>query len=909
MERWQQIEALYQQARDASNRERVLAAADPELRREVEALLAQEQPSSESQATTATMTIGGETIAQLGPYKIEAPLGKGGMGEVFRAYDTRLHRTVAIKVLPRDKMADSERKRRFLQEARAASALSHPNIVTIYDVASDHGVDYLVMECVPGKSLDKLIPGDGMPLEQTIGYANQMASALAAAHAAGIVHRDIKPSNVIVTPEGVVKILDFGLAKLTERSSEAAEEPSLTEAGVVMGTMAYMSPEQARAEKVDARTDLFSFGAVLYEMATGRRAFPSALDRTPPSVKSLSSPMRSIVVKLLETDRDLRYQTAAAVAADLKSLEPATEGKPSPRRWVAAAAVLAVLCVIAAVGLWPHSPAGRDQWMQLTKFPDAASQPALSSDGRMMTFVRGPSTFYGLGQIYVKLLPDGEPKQITHDSYMKMSPVFSPDGSRIAYTTVDAQFHWDTWTVPVLGGEPARWLENAAGLLWKDSHTVLFSKLRIGTHMSIATAEESRAGERDVYVPAKVNGMAHRSYPSPDGKSALVVEMDGPWQPCRVVPMDGRSPGRPVGPPGAPCTFAAWSPDGRWMYLSSNAGGAFHIWRQRFPDGQPEQITSGPTEEEGIAMAADGRSLVTAVGLRQRSVMLHGADGERQVSLEGYAYNVKFTPDGKRLCFRILKGSQPSSDPTELWIADLDSGRIEALLPGFSLVGAQPYDISPDGREVVAAVRNSDGKDQLWLVPLDRRSPPRQIPNALGNWPLFGKEGEIFFRATDGFACRVRRDGTELRRVVELPVDQIQGLSPDSGWLAVWSADSRKEGVQATLVYPTQGGTPLRIFGSDARLRWSPDARFLFVSIGGGGMGAGATGRSYGFPLSGGRMLPDIPAGGFRSQEEMAKFPGVRVIDASDIALGPTPEVYALSRETTQRNLYRIPIQ
>src|SRR6185369_11172306 len=195
--------------------------------------------------------------ALLGPYKLEAKLGAGGMGEVYRAKDLRLGRTVAIKVLPHDKVADPERKKRFLQEARAASALNHPNIVTLHDIANDNGIDYMVMEYVPGKSLDKLITPKGLPLTEVIGYTTQIASALAAAHAAGIVHRDIKPANVIVTPESQVKILDFGLAKLVEK--ELAGE-SLTEAGKVVGTVAYMSPEQASARPTDHRTDIFSLG-------------------------------------------------------------------------------------------------------------------------------------------------------------------------------------------------------------------------------------------------------------------------------------------------------------------------------------------------------------------------------------------------------------------------------------------------------------------------------------------------------------------------------------------------------------------------------------------------------------------------------------------------------------------------
>jgi serine/threonine protein kinase len=217
---------------------------------------------------------------RLGPYEIRAALGAGGMGEVYSALDTRLHRTVAIKVLPPAKFRDADREARFLQEARAASALNHPNIVTLHDIASDGGVHFLVMEYVPGEVLSRVIAQKGLALSDLADYATQMACALAAAHAAGIVHRDIKPANVIVTPRRQVKILDFGLAKLQESADESAEtrprRAELTEPGMVMGTVSYMSPEQARGEPVDGRTDLFSLGAVLYEMATGRRAFPKA---------------------------------------------------------------------------------------------------------------------------------------------------------------------------------------------------------------------------------------------------------------------------------------------------------------------------------------------------------------------------------------------------------------------------------------------------------------------------------------------------------------------------------------------------------------------------------------------------------------------------------------------------------
>ena len=216
--------------------------------------------------------------SRLGPYEIVAPIGAGGMGEVYKARDLRLNRFVAIKVLPPDTFADDDRNQRFLQEARAASALNHPNIVSVFDIGSEAGATYLVMELVDGSSLDTLIPQNGFRVPELLRIASQIANACSSAHAAGIVHRDLKPSNVMLTAAGVAKVLDFGLAKLIDEPGPANDhtltQAAVTQAGIVMGTPAYMSPEQAEGKTVDARSDIFSFGAVLYELATGRKAFP-----------------------------------------------------------------------------------------------------------------------------------------------------------------------------------------------------------------------------------------------------------------------------------------------------------------------------------------------------------------------------------------------------------------------------------------------------------------------------------------------------------------------------------------------------------------------------------------------------------------------------------------------------------
>jgi serine/threonine protein kinase/tetratricopeptide (TPR) repeat protein len=360
-ERWQRVEELYHLAleKEPGGRAAFLGEKcgnDPELRREVESLLgtngsALERPLWGTTATGMQIHPGVTPGSQLGPYRIEATLGAGGMGEVFRATDTRLHRIVAIKILPRDKVADPERKRRFLQEARAASALNHPNIVVLHDIASDNGIDYLVMEHVAGKSLDKLIPPKGLPLGEGIDYATQIAGALAAAHAGGIVHRDIKPANVMITAENQVKVLDFGLAKLAQNTTDSKADTALTRAGMAMGTLSYMSPEQARGEEVDARTDLFSFGALLYEIASGRKAFPKPLDWSTPPTDPLPPELRPIVLKLIRPDRDQRYQQSTEVRTDLQRLgQSAPLPARSAGRWKGLVTAAAAIALLAGAG-------------------------------------------------------------------------------------------------------------------------------------------------------------------------------------------------------------------------------------------------------------------------------------------------------------------------------------------------------------------------------------------------------------------------------------------------------------------------------------------------------------------------------------------------------------------------------
>jgi Tol biopolymer transport system component/tRNA A-37 threonylcarbamoyl transferase component Bud32 len=882
-ELFRQIEELYHSAREATAdaRAALLGQADPEVRREVELLLRHRNGGEflnrpailnapqmlEDETVTVTELASG---ACLGPYRIESKLGEGGMGEVFRAVDTRLGRAVAIKT------TREQFNERFEREARTISSLNHPHICTLFDV----GPNYLVMELVEGETIAQLLKQGPMPVEMVCHYGLQIAAALVEAHGKGIVHRDLKPGNVMIARSGV-KVLDFGLAK-------SGQDETVTGSHMVVGTPAYMSPEQKEGKPADARSDIYSFGCLLHEMSTGSRV---STER-----KRITSPkLERIVSRCLEADPARRWQSAAELERELAGV---TATGSRGKRVLAAGSGAAALAMVGFAGWYFGAPkrpvTSPSEYIQITDFSDSASAPALSPDGRMVTFLRGGNPFLTTEQIYVKLLPDGQSMQVTHDPLEKYNPVFTPDGSRVAYTTMDRDANsWDTWTVPVTGGSPTRLMRNAAGLTWIGNGRILFSEVMSGTalHMGIVTSNETRAGERQIYFPEQQRAMAHYSLLSPDQKSILAVEMDPAWLPCRLLPMDGTSKGRRVGPPGA-CTAAAWSPDGNWMYFNAESDGATHLWRQRFPNGVPEQITTGPSEEQGLAMAPDGKSLISSVGIRKSSVWIHDATGEHSLSPEGSATSPKFSGDGKRVYYLLRKNS---SDANELWLTERASGTSSSALPGVALVD---FDISRDGQQV--AFTSSNGSNfEIFIAPLDGSAPPRSVVLG-GDNVSFGRAGELIFRQLGShvrYLARVKTDGTGLTRIVDKPLRDDTFLSPDGKW-------APDAGGHGTVAVSLKDGTRKVICANLCVLRWSPDGAYLFVTLNVTPTQAHPT---LVFPIPPGAILPDLPALGLgpHAGEELPK---IRKIFQDFPSFGPDPQTYAFVKSEFVSNLFRIPL-
>jgi Tol biopolymer transport system component len=676
-------------------------------------------------------------------------------------------------------------------------------------------------------------------------------------------------------------------------------------------------------------------GALPFRGDTSGVIFEAILNREPVAPGRLNPDLdvklEEIIKRALEKDRNLRYQHASDVRAELQRLKRDTSSgrvnvsvagqerdereksstraaaseapKPSRRYGYYAAAALLVLGLLVGTFLvFRYSRSGghvSKDWEQLTFFTDSAVYPALSPDGRMLAFIRGEDSFVGPGQIYVKFLPDGEPVQLTHDAIRKLSPTFSPDGSRIAYGT---GYPWDTWEVPVLGGEPHIVLPNASSLTWMEGgKRLLFSEIKEGLHMGIVTTDEGRGKSRDVYLPSGERSMAHHSYLSPDGRWVLVVEMDsrGSLLPCRVVPFEGRGEARVVGPPDGACTSGAWSSDGKWVYLAAGTD-KYHIWRQRFPNGEPEQVTSGPTSQTGIAMQPDGKSFITSVGSQDRTLWLHDKDGDHQISSEGNALEPSFSSDGKSLYFLMDNGQTRGF---ELWVKDLGSGKVDRVLPGYSI---DEYAVSEDGKEVAFTMSDQSSHPNIWVAPTNRRSSPIHIGStASEDSPKFLPNGDIVFRAVEGgmnFLYRMKADGSGRRKITPEQILDALAVSPDGRWFVASTPISTQEQTAATKAYNVDGGEAVTLCLGYCLLHWDVANKFMYAHF------PQMSEKSYALPVLHDSGLPKVLPAGLTRVEDFTKLKDA-VILPQFVESAVSPSVYVYSRQNIRRNLYRIPLQ
>ena len=759
----------------------------------------------------------------LGHYRIEAKLGEGGMGTVWKARDTRLNRLVAIKVLPAGKLANADRKRRFIQEAQAASALNHPNIVTIHDTATEDGIDFMVMEYVPGVTLDRHIPRHGMRLGELIEVSIQIADALVKAHAAGIIHRDLKPGNIMVTEEGRVKLLDFGLAKLTEPAAGLSDHDTtltlerVTEDGAIVGTIAYMSPEQAEAKPVDARSDIFSFGTVLYEMATGSRAFHgdsklstlSAILRDNPKqpselVPDIPRDLEKIIARCLRKNPAMRFQAMPDLKVALAELKEETEsgalGQPAgmrhgPRSKLVLGSAAATVAIAAAAGwFWVQSastPPALPEVVPLTAYPGSEQDPSLSPDGNQVAF-----SWNGDKQdnydIYVKLVDGGSLLRLTTDPSLDSSPRWSPDGRQIAFLRNGAVF-----LISPLGGVERKVIQaRVTSLNWMpDSQSLLVSTRGSPTESPSIFLASIGTGEMRRVTTCPPGAMAadFDAVASPDGQTIVFVRQVH-TQDLYAARLDG-SDIRQMTHDGQPVSGSTWI-NNRQIIFSSNRSGHPALWRLTIgPNAQPQPIAgiAGDAYYPVVVHSAASQSrlayqrTVWDLNIWRMEVTV-ADDGTPTVSKPAAPLiastrddlSPKFSPDGKRIVF-----ASDRSGFSEIWAAAADGANPEQLTALRSTRCGSPR-WSPDGRRIAFDSLVS-GNNDIWVIGAEGGAPKKLTTEPSNDArPSWSQDGRwIYFRSD--------RSGTQ--QIWKIPAFEpykpAEQVTKNGGFEAVESADGK----------------------------------------------------------------------------------------------------------------------
>jgi serine/threonine protein kinase/Tol biopolymer transport system component len=747
-------------------------------------------------------------------YEVVGWLGAGGMGVVYRARDPRLGRDVAIKLIPETFAVDGNRLHRFEQEARAAGQLNHTNILAVYDIGVHAGAPYIVSELLEGESLRSRLHSGALPSRKAIDYARQIAEGLAAAHERNIVHRDVKPDNLFITKDGRIKILDFGIAKLTRPGDDAARHtglPTETEAGMVVGTAGYMSPEQVRGEGVDPRSDIFSFGTVFYEMLSGRPAFAretapetmtAVLKEDPPALpaRDVSPALARIIARCLEKTREMRFQSARDLAFGLEMLsETAATAMPAglalPRRWWAmAGAAIVVLSLLTAVASWRNTtttPSVENllvdaKFTPFTNFEGSELDAAISPDGRFVSFLGDQG---GPFHVWLKQVGTGNFQDLTpgtgdqRNAGPNRSVGFSDDGSEV---WINGTAGRRLMLLPLTGGTPRTFL---------SEHTVNVAWSHDGTQLVYFTYDDGDA----LFVADRTGGNARQ----------ILISNKGDHN-----------------------HFPAWSPDGQWIYYahSIQAIAEFDVWRIPSSGGTPERLTEQPSDVRYVTPIDARTVLFVAPGLDRAGPWLWALDVTRKVThrvsigLERYL-SVAASNDGRRLVATV---AQPTSS---LWsvpildrpaeerdVAPYPTPTVRASAPRFGraslfyLSSSGPGDglwRLQDGK----AVEIWKGSDQA-LFDSPSVSPPGDRVAV-----VLGKQGRLQLTL-------ISAEGADHHSFAEsIDVRGTSAWSPDAKWIVTGGNDAQGSGL---FKIPVAGGAPVRLVtGTAFDPVWSPDGNLI----------------------------------------------------------------------------------
>jgi serine/threonine protein kinase len=810
------------------------------------------------------------------------------MGEVYRARDTRLGREIAVKILPGDfsKDSDSDRLRRFEQEAQAASALNHPNILVVYDLGAADGSPYLVSELLEGMTLrERLRDASFLSLNKALDYSLQTAQGLAAAHEKGIVHRDLKPENLFLTTDGRIKILDFGLAKLT-RSSAAEIQTAIptktlhTLPNTVVGTVGYMSPEQASGRQVDFRSDQFSFGALVYEMVSGKRAFQRAtppetltaiIREEPEPIGSLSPqtpvPLRWLIDRCLEKDPNDRFASTRDLARDLEDIKTHlselssskdaffAEGRPKRRIPVAVFAAIALVSIAAGTLWWGRTRTAETPELRYLTYSGHDRSPAASPDGKTIAF---SSDRDGRSRIWLKDLSSGGEVALSsgpNDAF----PCFSPDESMILFSRTDAG-HTSLLRMAMMGGEPRKLADDVvSGGDWSpDGRQIVFLRQR-ATDRAIALVSADGSGEREI---AGVRGLTSRPRWSPDGLTIAVPQVSGTsGLPGTIlfVGADGKdSRTLPMAPGGFLASSLTWSGNNEVLYSqgesvagSTPGGGSSRVIRQNVRSGATITLLRSPNNSLSLDIVAPGRMVFDVFSNRQNL---------REIALR-----------------------QKSNEAPSRWLTQGNSQDREPVY-------------SPDG-EWILFTSNRSGNLDLWEISTKTTALRRITENQADDWdPAFAPDGknilwssnrsghlEIWMANADGSGARqVTNDGAD----AENPT-----MTRDGTWIVYTSGNPAKLGIWK--IHPDGSGATRLVSGRSPTPEVSPDGQYVIYFQSPPGMVRIADGESVSFKIgtqfrsgalfgSRGRWMPNGNAIAFNGQDEK----GVREIFVQDFVPG-----------------------